>query len=68
MKLTDQQHPFYKPLWRRVAIVAAIAAWFAYEAIFVGEPFWLAISGGVLAYGLWTFLWNWPGEPDGPKM
>ncbi len=27
----EQQHPFYKPLWRRVAIVAVIVFWLGFE-------------------------------------
>ncbi|MGQ0486126.1 MAG: hypothetical protein ACT4SY_12345 [Hyphomicrobiales bacterium] len=67
MKIIDQQHPFYKPLWRRVAIVAAVAAWFGYEAIFTRDPLWLAVSGGILAYAAWTLLWTWPKGPAGPE-
>ena len=28
---TEQQHPFYKPLWRRVVIVAVIVFWVGFE-------------------------------------
>ena len=26
MKIIDESHPFYRPLWRRVALVAVLAA------------------------------------------
>ena len=67
MKIIEQQHPFYKPLWRRVAIVAAIALWFGYEAVYVREPLWLAVSGGILAYAAWSFLLTWPKKADKPE-
>jgi len=53
---------FFKPLWRRVAVVAVLVAWLGFEALFVGEPMWLVIIGGTLAYAVWTFFLNWKGE------
>ena len=31
MKIIDESHPFYRPLWRRVALVAVLAGWTAFE-------------------------------------
>lgn len=50
---------FFKPLWRRVAVVAILAAWLAFEAIFVGETMWIVIIGATLAYAVWTFFLGW---------
>ena len=60
MKIIDQSHPFYKPLWRRSAIVAVVAGWAAFEVFYTREPFWMTIAAGVLAISLWTFLLSWP--------
>jgi hypothetical protein len=60
MKIIDQSHPFYKPLWRRIAIVAVVAVWAAFEAFYTRDPFWMTIAGGVLVICLWTFLLAWP--------
>ena len=60
MKIIDQSHPFYKPLWRRVAIVAVVAGWAGFEVFYTREPFWMTIAAGVLVISLWTFLLSWP--------
>lgn len=56
----EQQHPFYKPLWRRVAIVAAVAAWLVFELWQANSSLWIAISGGMFVYAVYTFLITWP--------
>ncbi len=50
---------FFAPLWRRILLVAIVAAWFAYEALVVGEQMWIVIVGGLLAYAVWTYLLRW---------
>lgn len=59
MKIIDQDHPFYKPLWRRLAIVAVTALWAAFELFVSGEGLWVAISCSVFAISVWTFLIGW---------
>lgn len=49
MALIDVQHPFFKPLWRRVAVVALCLGWGLFEFA-SGTPFW-----GVLFVGLGLF-------------
>lgn len=65
MASKEQQHPFYKPLWRRVVIVAVIASWLAFEIYKGSEGFWIAIAGAMLAYAVYTFFITWP--KDEPK-
>jgi hypothetical protein len=65
MKFIDQSHPFYKPLWRRLAIVAVVAGWAAFEGLYTREPFWMTIAIGVFAISVWTFLVNWPRDSGG---
>jgi hypothetical protein len=60
MKIVDQDHPFYRPLWRRLVIVGLIAAWAAYEIGVVRDPLWMILIGGLLAYAVWNFLITWP--------
>ena len=62
---TEQQHPFYKPLWRRVAIVAVILFWLGFEIYHEAETIWIAIAGGLLFYAVYTFFLTWP--KDAPK-
>ena len=63
MKLVEQDHPFFKPLWRRVAIVALVAAWLAVEVFYVRDSLWIMVAAGMLAYAIWTFLLKWPKTP-----
>jgi hypothetical protein len=53
---------FFRPLWRRVAVVAVLAVWLGFEALFVRESMWLFIIGGTLAYAVWNFFLNWKDE------
>ena len=64
MKLIDQAHPFYQPLWRRILIVAVIAGWLAFELMFTQNALWMTIAGGALAYAVWSFLVTWPRPPQ----
>jgi len=63
MKLAEQDHPFFKPLWRRVAIVAVVAAWLAVEVFYVRDSLWIMVAAGMLVYAIWTFLLKWPKTP-----
>ncbi len=66
MAASEQRHPFYKPLWRRVAIVAVIVFWLAVELHQGGSSVWVAISTGMLVYAVYTFFLTWPkGDPPG---
>ncbi len=59
----DQNHPFYKPLWRRIAIVASTMGWIAFELLYGSSGFWLVLAAGTSAYCIWTFLITFPKEP-----
>ena len=63
----DRQHAFYRPLWRRILLVAVVAAWPAFELFGSGDLVWIVLSGGMLAYAVWTFLITYRVEepPDG---
>ncbi len=61
----DQDHPFFRPLWRRIALVAFCAAWAIWE-VQRGEAFWMTIAVGMTAYAAWTFLITYP-KPDEQK-
>jgi uncharacterized membrane protein len=60
----ENQHPFYKPLWRRVAIVVVVAAWLGFELWQGSDAIWVAIAGGMLVYAVYTFFITWP-KDDG---
>jgi hypothetical protein len=59
VKFIDHDHPFYKPLWRRLIIVAVTALWAVFEVFVSGEGLWVAVSCGVFAISVWTFLIDW---------
>lgn len=67
MKISEQSHPFYRPLWRRVVIVAVCALWLGFEFLYSGSGFWQVIAAAVLAYAVWFFFISYkPGETE-PK-
>ena len=62
-KAREGDHPFYKPLWRRIAIVGFLVAWSAYEVLYARDGFWSVIAVGTLGYAVWTFLIDFGREP-----
>jgi hypothetical protein len=63
MKIIDRDHPFYKPLWRRIVLICVLAGWSAFEIFFTKEPMWMAVAVGLLVISAWQFLITWP-KPD----
>jgi hypothetical protein len=65
----EQKHPFYKPLWVRVAMVVSITLWLGFEiwqaAAGKGSGLWLALAAGMLGYAVYTFFITWPGDGSG---
>jgi hypothetical protein len=57
--MKDAEHPFFRPLWRRIALIAFCAAWSVFEFA-TGSAFWGTLAGGMAAYAGWTFLVNYP--------
>lgn len=49
MKFFDVQHPFFIPLWRRIAVVALCLGWAGFE-LALGSPFWAILFGAI---GIW---------------
>ncbi len=64
MQLIDPNHTFYRPLWRRVVIVAICLSWAIVEAS-TSEPFWAILVGAVGIYAAWTLLLNF--NPQAPE-
>lgn len=54
---------FYRPLWRRVAIVAVTGVWAVVESVYSGDMLWMALSVGLFVYSLWTFIITYPKTP-----
>ncbi len=53
-------NPFYKPLWRRIAIVASTAIWVAFETGYSSSPFWSVIAVAMFLFCVWNFLITYP--------
>lgn len=53
-------HPFYKPFWRRVVIVATTALWVAFELIYSQSPFWSVLAVATFLFCVWNFLITYP--------
>lgn len=61
--IKDNEHPFFRPLWRRIAVVTVCAAWAVLEFA-TNTPFWGMIALAFTAYAVWTFLINYKGPGD----
>jgi hypothetical protein len=57
---------FFRPLWRRVAIVAVCAGWAVLEWTH-GDETWTMIALAATAYGAWSLLYAYkpPHDEDG---
>lgn len=58
---SDNNHPFFKPLWRRVAILAVVLAWSGFEW-WNGETIWGVMTLMIAAYAVWVFFVKY--DPD----
>lgn len=53
--MLDVRHPFFRPLWRRIATVAFVAAWLGIE-IAAGSLWWGLLAAGIGAYLVYEFF------------
>ena len=65
--MRDSERDWFRPLWRRVAVTVFVAGWFAWEAFFSQDSFWMMITGAALAYAVWSFFiaFDRRGKPGG---
>lgn len=61
--MIDQKHPFFQPLWRRIAIVALVVGWLGFEVIYTRDSLWISVATVMLIYGIWSFFISWPKSP-----
>lgn len=61
--MKDRNHPFFRPLWRRIAIVVVCLVWAGVEW-FGGDPTWSILTLGIAAYSAWTFLLRYDPAPE----
>jgi hypothetical protein len=63
---SEADHPFFRPLWRRVAITLVCAVWAALEW-YGGQSMWAWIATGMTAYAVWMFLLSKRGAETNEK-
>ena len=51
----DMDHPFFRPLWVRLAVLAVCFGWALVE-LMSGSPGWAMIFGALGAYAGWSFF------------
>ena len=61
--MKDRDHPFFRPLYRRVLVTLFCAAWAAWE-VYNGERLWSYITMGITAYAAWVFLFTYDRQRD----
>lgn len=65
--MKDVDHPFFRPLWRRIALVVACLGWAGLE-FYGGSPNWGMIALAFAAYGAWQYLWLYkPSKDEAPE-
>lgn len=62
--LGSVEHPWFDPLWRRIALVAFCAAWTGLEYFFENIT-WVYIMVAITVYAAWAFLLSYR-SPDDP--
>ncbi len=60
----EVRHPIFRPMWRRVLVVAVLSAWTLYE-VSQGNWGWAALFGGAILYLAWAFFWAFDKGPAG---
>lgn len=55
--LIDLHHPFFRPVWRRWALVIVLAVWALLETL-AANTFWAVLAGGLCAYAVYVFIFD----------
>ncbi|MBB4063283.1 DUF3329 domain-containing protein [Gellertiella hungarica] len=63
MQIIDPKHPFYRPLWVRLLVVAICAVWFVVELV-IGSPFFMVIMGALTVYTAWVLVIRFPRDGE----
>ncbi|MEF2550304.1 DUF3329 domain-containing protein [Aurantimonas sp. A2-1-M11] len=64
MSSKEAAHPFYRPLWVRVCLVASLVAWSALEW-FHAASFWGIVTAAAAVWAIWTFFVTY--DPNAAK-
>lgn len=66
MKFIDVRHPFFNPLWRRVATVGVTGIWALFELL-TGSVGWAILFGAIAAWCAYEFFVTWQPQPKEDK-
>jgi hypothetical protein len=55
---SDADHPFFRPLWRRIAVFVVCLLWAAVE-FYGGAQNWGVIALGFAAYAAYVYLFRY---------
>lgn len=61
---------FFRPLWIRVLLTAALAIWCGIEIVFSHDQLWIGITAIGVVYCIWNFFLHFTGDgtaADVPK-
>jgi hypothetical protein len=47
---------WFRPLWRRLIVMAVIVIWIGWEWLYTHDPFWQWVTVGLFAYAIWTLF------------
>lgn len=61
--IPTNRHPWFAPLYRRIAVVAICLVWVAMEA-YTGEQVWTFIAVVVTGYAVWSLLISYEDAED----
>jgi hypothetical protein len=64
--IKDNEHPFFRPLWRRLAVIAACIAWTGVE-VTAGEKVWALVASAAVCYAVWQLLLRYSPPDAGDK-
>lgn len=63
IKASENDVKFFRPLWRRVAVMVVLVVWCIVEYLY-GDSFFLMIVLFAIAYCAWTLFIKFPKEED----
>jgi hypothetical protein len=65
--MQNQDHPFLRPLWRRIVLVVICLGWAGLE-YYGGSPTWAMIALAFAGYGAWQYLYLYKPSQEGPSQ
>lgn len=66
--MKNNEHPFFRPLWRRIAVVAGCFIWAGIEYV-GGSQSWTMIALAFGLYGAWQFFYAYkPVDENKPPV